>query len=130
MMMYGFRADGAANAGMGPHLMGRISSVGERSAWLADARTEIAITSEQDEAWSACAAAIDADAGAMSEMGQLVMAFSAFARGPDRLKTRVAAMFQRLASLERLLEAERQLYAALTPHQRDTADTVLAGHCW
>jgi len=130
MTMFGYCADASANAGMGPHMMRRISSVGERSAWLADARREIAITSEQDQAWSAYAAAMDGDARAMDEMGQRMIALSASAHGPDRLEARVAAMSQRLASLEQLLEAERQLYAALTPPQRETADIVLAGHCW
>jgi hypothetical protein len=145
MMYYGY-CPGAANDGRsgaqgwyGPGMMGRGMMGGagpwsfdpaQTTAWLDTAKSQIAITAQQEKAWSAYADAVKADRDAMVAMhNQMPAAMGWGASAPDRLQAHLALMSSRLASLETVQAATKGLYDALTPEQRTRADRVLWSGC-
>jgi hypothetical protein len=99
------------------------------AARLARAKTEIGITPEQEEAWSAYAEAIEANRAAMAEMhGQMREQMAPGAHAPERMQAHLTMMAAHLAAMQQVQSASQALYAALTEEQRERADQALWGH--
>ncbi len=105
--------------GMGPGMMkggARGASAEQRAEFhqqrLAAMKQTLNITAEQEPAWNAFVA--KADAHQPGSMGP-----PPAAAGPDGFGAHIAFMKERLASMEQMQGAYKQLYAVLTPAQRE-----------
>jgi Spy/CpxP family protein refolding chaperone len=104
----------------------------QTSAWLDAAKQAITITPAQEQAWSAYAAAVQADRAAMLAMHAQMPALmgAGNADAPDRLQAHLSLMQTRLASLQQVEAASQALYQVLTPDQRTRANRALWSGCW
>ena len=122
---------GMGSMGFGPMGFGRGQGYGNPSA-MAEARSaylksELKITSGQESAWQAFAAKAKQQAesmqAAMTKMRDTQTASSA----PDRLVQRNEIMKQKLAGMDTMAAASKDLYAVLTSEQKAIADQRFAG---
>ena len=99
------------------------------AARLAYLKTELKITPAQDAAWQAYSAkAREQSAGMLAMRGAML---NATGSAPERLAERAALMKQRLAGMEDMAAAVKDLYAVLTPEQKAIADQefgAMSGH--
>lgn len=115
---------GPMAAGHGPCGPGAHPAGGHAAAFadthLAELKTTLKITPEQEPAWDAFAGKVKAQAESMQALrakaGQPADA------APDRLAQRAGFMTQRAAGMEAMAGAMKSLYAVLTPAQKATLD--------
>ena len=109
--------------GIGPQGYGNASAMAY--ARLAFLKSELKITSGQETAWQAFVAKAKQQAegvqAAITKMRDTQTSV------PDRLAQRTEFMKQRLAGMETMTAAVKDLYAALTPEQKAVADQRFAG---
>jgi hypothetical protein len=98
---------------------------------LGRVRSELGITPAQTTAWNAYADALRATAANMDRTRQAMMAAPAGGAplSPiDQLDRRDGMLASMRDNLHRLRPALAQLYAALSPEQKQKADTLLVPH--
>lgn len=114
--------------GMGPRAMFG-GYYGNTDEGLAAMKAQLGITAKQDAAWQAFAK----NAKKQSENRQAWFAKMQKARSagsaPEVLAQQAEIMKQREAELETNSAALKNLYAALTPEQKATADQLFGGNC-
>lgn len=114
--------------GMGPQAMFG-GYYGNTDESLAAMKAQLGITAKQDAAWQAFAK----NAKKQSENRQAWFAKMQQARSagsaPEFLAQQTEIMKQREAELEADAAALKNLYAALTPEQKTTADQLFGGYC-
>jgi len=88
---------------------------------LARLKAQLKITAQQEPAWSAFATKAAEQAKAMQAQHQQATADDKVP-APERMAKHIGAMKQHLTGMEGLQGALKDLYAALTPEQRTTAD--------
>ena len=133
MMQYG------AGAGRGgPGMMQYGAGAGRGGMWtnpaaaieghVAALKVELKITPDQDTAWQAFTAKARQQAEAMpAQRAQMFAQMHATDQStPDRLAQRTEFAKQRIASMETMTAAVKDLYAVLTPEQKALADNQLA----
>jgi len=120
-----------SDSGHGPGMMGHgimggmQCDPGERVAeHLNTVKEQLKLTDEQAGAWQAFETAVTQqmenmpkrhrDHGAMSHDNE-----------PGKMEEHIAFMEQRLAGMKTVLKARNDLYAVLTPEQKETADKLL-----
>ncbi|NDY92814.1 Spy/CpxP family protein refolding chaperone [Ideonella livida] len=97
-------------------------------------KTELKITAAQDKAWQAFSGTVGKQAATLKERQAKAPDRAALAKltAPERMAQHTEAMKQRVADMEVMNKAVKDLYAALTPEQRTTADKLMdrlhAGH--
>jgi len=91
---------------------------------LAKLKTQLKITAQQEPAWQAFAAKATEQAKAMQAQAaqRPAAAGSAALPAPERMAQHLGTLKQRLAGMETMQAALKDLYAALTPEQRTAAD--------
>ena len=90
---------------------------------LAQVKTQLAITAQQEPAWQAFAAKAAEQAGLMQAThAQHHQTADVNAAAPDRMARHVDTMSQHLAGMQAVGAALKDLYAVLTPQQRSVAD--------
>lgn len=96
---------------------------------LAQVKTQLAITPQQEAAWQAFATQAGEQAAQMQAMHeQQRQAIGANTPAPERMNQHLALMNQRFVGMQALNTAMADLYAQLTPAQRATADGLLGHH--
>ncbi len=114
--------------GHGP-MMGMRGMMGDPSerieGRLAFLRAELGITAEQEDEWDAFAEAARASAAAMGGMHATMMSMQGPPPLPERLSMMEDMMTARLEALRGMREAVGPLYEALSPEQRETADSLM-----
>ena len=108
--------------GMGPGHgpMGNVDPSTMADTRLADLKTQLKITAEQDTAWQAFADAAKQQASGMQALRAQMQAGSGTA--PERMAQRASAMQQRAAGMTTMSKAFDALYGVLTPEQKTIAD--------
>jgi hypothetical protein len=127
--------DCGMGGGMGPGMMqgghGGHAGHGDMAAMadkrLAEFKTELKISAQQEPAWQAFASQAAEQAKAMQARHQQAMqaheqAGAAKLPAPERMAQHLDQMKQHLASMEGMQGAVKNLYAALSPEQRTVAD--------
>lgn len=129
---------GAGRGAMGPGMMGQGPGAGRGGMWsnpaaaieghLAALKVELKITPDQDTAWQAFTtkARQQADTMIAHRTQMLSQASATTQSAPDRLAQRTEFAKQRIAGMETMTAAVKDLYAALTPEQKALADQHLA----
>jgi Spy/CpxP family protein refolding chaperone len=112
----------AHGMGMGPGHgpMANVDPTTFVTSRLADFKTQLKITTDQDAAWQAFADAAKQQATGMQAMRAQMQAGSGTA--PERMALRASAMQQRAEGMTAMSKAFNALYAALTPEQKTIAD--------
>jgi protein CpxP len=121
----------ATGMGMGPG--GGCAMAGKKMAnparmdsHLAEMKKDLNIGSEQETAWSAFAKSIKQQKtemmSAMQERMQQANSAQSTQSAPDRIAERTRLMKQRMAGMETMAAAMKQLYAVLTPQQKAILD--------
>lgn len=95
-----------------------VAKVEER---LANFREELKITRDQDQAWAAYAETTRSSVRDIRDRMNEAM-HDKPQTAPERFDRHIELMRERLASFEKMDQALKQLYAALTPEQRAMAD--------
>ena len=91
------------------------------------AKSQLAITAQQEPAWSAFAAKAAEQARLMqSTREQHWQDAGADATAQARMAQHIGLMTQHLASMQAMNGAMTDLYAVLTPEQRSTADRLFS----
>ena len=88
---------------------------------LANFRNELKITRDQDQAWAAYAETTRSSVRDIRDRMNEAM-HDKPQTAPERFDRHIELMRERLASFEKMDQALKQLYAALTPEQRAIAD--------
>lgn len=119
----------ATGMGMGPGgSCAMVSNPAQIDSHLATMKKELNIGSEQEEAWSAFAKTIKQQKTEMMSAMQARMQQSSSVQpvqsAPDRIIERTRFMKQRVAGMETVASAMKQLYSVLTLEQKK----VLDGH--
>lgn len=112
---------GARGAGPG---FGRGNPAAASEGRLSSLKSELAITPAQEKAWNAYSAAVRARAA--EAQGLRGKAAEAGIAAPERFAQRAEVMKQRVAGMEAMAAAVKDLYAVLTPEQKAIADQQLA----
>lgn len=121
----------ATGMGMGPG--GGCAMAGNKMAnparidsHLATMKKELKIGTDQEEAWSAFAKTVKQQKtemmSAMQERMQQSNSAQSAQSAPDRIGERTQLMKQRVAGMETVAAAMKQLYAVLTPQQKEILD--------
>ena len=130
----GYGPMGMMYGGMGPGGHGSVATGGRGGMWgggfgfmseqhLANLKTELKITAQQEPAWKAFAVKVAEQASQMQAMhAQRGQAPSADATAPANMASHLGWMTQRLAGMQAMNSALTDLYAVLTPEQRSVAD--------
>jgi Spy/CpxP family protein refolding chaperone len=116
---FGPMAGGPGVFGPGARFAGRdpVAFVDER---IGELKTELKITAAQESAWQAFAGKAKQQAQTMQTMRAKMQ--EAGGPTPDRMAQRSEFMKQRLASVESMNAAMKDLYDVLTPEQKAVAD--------
>jgi len=114
---------GKMQGGMGPGMMQGGGPGAMSAQHLTGMKTRLAITAEQEPAWQAFAAKAAEQATLMQAMhAQHQQAADANEAAPDRMARHIGFMTQRLAGMQAMNAAMKDLYGVLTPEQRTVAD--------
>ena len=97
-------------------------------ARLADLKTEIGITSEQNGAWNTYTAAVKQSGADMGSKHRTMMQDMQAKPPMERLDGQIAAIESRASHLKATKSALVMLFDALTPEQKTKANAVLAAH--
>ncbi|GAB4443185.1 MAG: Spy/CpxP family protein refolding chaperone [Rhodocyclaceae bacterium] len=111
--------------GMGPGMHGGGQHARhDPEARLRELKAELKITPDQESAWQAFANQATAQATAMKAMFEAMRETMRQPEGsaPDRMARRTEMMKSRLAGMEAMTAAFKDLYAVLTPEQKALAD--------
>jgi hypothetical protein len=100
---------------------------------LAHFKAELKLSAAQEPAWQAFTAKAKEQMAAMKDMlPQPPKADDAKLSAPERMDQHIAQMSRRLAGMQTMNAAVKDLYAALTPEQRSAADQhfghMMGGH--
>ena len=129
---------GAGRSAMGPGMMGHGPGAGRGGMWsnpaaaveghFAALKVELKITPDQDTAWQTFTAKARQQAETMpARRAQMSAQMSATNQtAPERLAQRTEFAKQRIAGMETMTAAVKDLYAVLTPEQKALADQHLA----
>ena len=94
---------------------------------LAALKVELKITADQEQAWKAFTDTARKQAEGMPARHEQMRArMKADTPAPEQLAQRTAFAKQHIATMETMTAAVKELYGALTPEQKKTADRVLA----
>ncbi|OIP09261.1 MAG: hypothetical protein COW56_06240 [Rhodocyclales bacterium CG17_big_fil_post_rev_8_21_14_2_50_68_7] len=106
----------------GPMMMGGPGkhAAHDPEAHLRELKAELKINAEQEGAWQAFATQANAQAATMKAMFESMR--QAAGPAPERMESRVAMMKTRVAGMEAMSAALKDLYAVLTPEQKAIAD--------
>jgi Spy/CpxP family protein refolding chaperone len=115
---------GPMGYGAGPRGWGNPAAAAD--ARLAYLKSELKITSGQENAWKAFADNAKQQAEAMQAL-RTTMQGGTPATAPERMELRNQIMKQRQEQLEKSTAAFKDLYAALTPEQKALADQRFGG---
>lgn len=120
MILPAYAEQAAANGagGMSGQHPDPVAKVEER---LANFREELKITRDQDQAWAAYAETTRSSVRDIRDRMNEAM-HDKPQTAPERFDRHIELMRERLASFEKMDQALKQLYAALTPEQRAIAD--------
>jgi hypothetical protein len=110
--------------GAGPRGFANPAAAAE--ARLAYLKSELKITSGQENAWTAFADNAKQQAEAMQALWTTMQGSTA-ATAPERMELRNKVMKQRQEQAEKSTAAFKDLYAALTPEQKALADQRFGG---
>lgn len=88
---------------------------------LENLKAELGLSAEQQPAWTAFANAVNEQIAAM-QAHRAQMREQAAVTAPERMKSRIAFMQERAASMGKVQQAFEELYAKLTPEQKAKAD--------
>jgi len=113
-----------ARGGFGPGATAG-GAVAHQEARLAFLKSELKITAEQESAWEAYAKQVKAQAETMQKFA--TEAPAAAQTAPERLEQRAEFAKQRAEQLKATSTALKDLYAALTPEQKATAERYFGG---
>lgn len=117
---------GWMHGGMGPGGRGGMWGGGPglmSDQYLAQIKSQLAITSQQEPAWQAFAAKAAEQASLMQATRlQHSQAAAADTTAPARMAQQISSMTQHLAGMQAMNTALTNLYAVLTPEQRSLAD--------
>ena len=116
----GMGAGFAPGMGPGHGPMANVDPAARADARLADLKTQLKITAEQDTAWQTFANAVKEQASGMQALRAQMQAGSATA--PERMAQRASAMQQRTEAMTTMTKAFDALYGVLTPEQKTIAD--------
>jgi len=116
---------GMGGYGMGRQAMANANPASVMEGRLAFLKSELKITTGQEAAWQAYAAKAKQQAEAMQAWHRFDTQPQASA--PDRLAQHNEFMKQRVAQMDGMTSALKDLYAALTPEQKTIADQRLGG---
>lgn len=125
-----FYGRGGMGFGMGgPGMMHGYMGGGQPGAYSAQyldqMKAKLIITAQQEPAWQAFAAKAAEQVALMQAMhAQHFQAPNADTSAPDRMNQHIGLMTQRLAGMQAMNVALTDLYAVLTPQQRNTADLL------
>ena len=111
----------AGGFGRGAHMRGGDPSALAKSH-LAAMKAALIITPRQEPAWDAFAGKVKAQAASMAAMRGRAAQMDVPA--PERMAQRTAFMRERLAGMEAMSGAMKDLYATLTPEQKATFDNM------
>ncbi len=89
-------------------------------------RSELKITASQEAAWQAFVAKAKQQHEAGQAMGEKMMSGTPAASAPERMDKGIEMMKQRIANMEAMSAALKDLYAVLTPEQKAVADRHFA----
>lgn len=117
----GYGMGSAMGSGAGPRGYGAAAE-----ARLAHLKSELKISSDQENAWKAFADNAKQQAEAMQAL-RTTMHSSTAATAPERMELRNQVMKKRQEQTEKSTGAFKDLYAALTPEQKTIADQRFAG---
>lgn len=123
-MGYGPMGYGPMGYGAGPR--GYANPAAAADARLAYLKSELKITSGQENAWKVFADQAKQQAEAMQALRTTIQG-GASATAPERMELRNQIMKQRQEQTEKSTAAFKELYAALTPEQKAIADQRFAG---
>ncbi len=130
-MMMGRGGHGGMMRGMmmGPGMMGGGMMMGPGrfvEGRLAFLKTELGITAEQESVWDAFAEAMRGNAGSMQAMHERMWSGDGWPESlPERMELHEELMSERLAALRSMREALEPLYEALSPEQREVANSLM-----
>lgn len=120
---WGFGHMGPGMGGWGMGMMHGGPAGAMSAQYLDQLKTELAITAPQEPAWQAFAEKAAAQAALMQAMhAQRHQAADPNTPVPDRMTQHLGLMSQRLAGMQDVSAALKDLYAVLTPEQRSLAD--------
>lgn len=122
------RSDGGCGmTGMENNHMGNTGQMDNRLAML---KKKLNISAEQETAWSAFTSTIIQQKtemiSAMQERMQLASSAQASQSAPERIDAHTRLIKQRVAVMETMAAAMKQLYAVLTPQQKQLLDARFA----
>ena len=117
MMARGGTTPAAAGMMRFDHIAGRIAFL----------KAELAITPEQEQAWTAFADALKGAAAKVRPMRARMPLAIAAGPFPERLRQQAAVLEARVAALRAITGPADALYRVLTPEQRRTADALMTG---
>jgi len=124
----GMGPDGeCAIAGMEGKKMG---NPGQMDSRLVKIKKDLSISAEQETAWSAFTNTIKQQKtelmSAMQERMRLASGAQSAQSAPERIGAQAQLMKQRLAGMETMAAAMKQLYSVLTPQQKEILDARFA----
>ena len=119
---------GMGGYGMGPRASANVNPASIMEGRLAFLKSELKITSAQEAAWQAYAAKAKQQAEAMQAWHNTRFNTQPPASAPDRIAQHNEFMKQRVAQMDGMTTALKDLYAALTPEQKAIADQQLGGY--
>lgn len=127
----GYMMGPGAMMGQG-YMMGRGSMMGGPGGYIegriAFLKTELGITSNQEQAWRSFADAMRNSAQSMQAMHNQMMSGDGVPETlPERMQWHETFMAARLEQLKSLREAMGPLYNELTPDQKQKADSLMMG---
>lgn len=123
-MGYGPRGEMVGPRGMAGHRAG-FDPAANVDSRLAHLKSELKITAEQDGAWQAFAAKAKKQGEDMQAARSKIP--QAAASAPERMGQYTEVMKQRLAGMETMAAALKDLYAVLSPEQKAIADRHVGG---
>lgn len=116
-----YAEDNAANIESGCRARQHADPVVNSEKHLAAFKKELNITSDQEQVWDAYAEKTKSNVKDIRDRMNEAMRDQR-QTAPERFDRHIALMKERLASFERMDDALKQLYAALTPEQKAIAD--------
>jgi hypothetical protein len=96
---------------------------------LAHLKTELKITDDQADVWTAYAEAVKARVTVMQEMRTGMMDAIDKGGAVDRIDIRIKSMEAMVESMKSVKPATEKLYAALTAEQKKIADQLIGAEC-
>lgn len=106
----------------GPRAMMMADPAATVEKHLADVKTELKITADQESAWQNFAAKAKEQAADMQTLREQMWQQQTAASAPEIMQQRAAAMKSRVGRMESMSTALQALYAVLSPEQKALAE--------